>query len=403
MQDSTTSKNTTPLELFGFVLALLGAAVSGYATWHHFKVRASGATDAICNISQKFNCDDVALSNYSELFGIPVAVLGVAFFASLLVLLVTAKAKPQYRDDALTTFFGMTIVGAVTSVVLAIISATAIKVFCPTCMVVYVITFCLLVLVILRKADLPKPMAFKQLSNGSTYVLVTSLVVIAPVQMFKPPAQNLKMDLPQQANGDGQDQMQGSILDPKKTDIPLNKGPFSGLGEDYRWGSDDAKVVIVEFADFECPACQEAFHVLKQMKEQYGDKILVVFKNYPLDNACNTSVSRKIHEFACDAARLARCAGSIGKFAPFHDTVYANQQDLSQQKLRQWATEVGLTDTQINECLKSPDVLAKLQDDVALGNRVGVQGTPTIFINGQKVVGGRSYEAFRSEVEKLLF
>jgi protein-disulfide isomerase len=403
MGDSMTAKNQNKIELIGLILALLGVAVSGYAAWHHFEVRASGMTDALCNINAQFNCDEVALSKYAEVFGIPVAILGVAFFASLAVLLVTARLKPQYRDDTLTTFFGMSMIGSIVSVVLAIVSATAIKVFCPTCMAVYVITFALLALCLIYKKDFPRKMGWKQFSNGLTYVLVTFLVVITPVQMFKPPVHPVKLDTPQTAGEEGESAPQGSILEANKHEIPLNKGAFSGLGEDYRWGSDDAKVVIVEFADFQCPACQDAFQVLKQMKETYGDKILVVFKNYPLDNGCNPSITRKMHEYACDAAKIARCAGSVGKFREYHDIAFSRQTEMEGFKIKQWGKELGLDDAQIAACLKSPDILAKIQDDIAIGNRVGVQGTPTIFINGQKVVGGRSYEAFRSEVEKLLY
>jgi protein-disulfide isomerase len=294
----------------------------------------------------------------------------------------------------------MSIIGAITSVVLAIISATKIGVFCPTCMAVYAVTLLQLLLVIVYRKDLPRPMNFKSISNGLTYVLLSIVVVVIPFQMFRTPSRDLQNN-PQTLDDQSGDEEETDANE-NKVEIPLNLGPFSGLGEDYRAGSDEAKAVLVEFADFQCPACQDASQVVRMLKDEYGDRILVVFKNYPLDSTCNPSMQRKLHEFACDAAVLARCAGQIGKFWEFHNLAFDNQDDINKTNLDKWATSVGLSPDQIKECRESKDILAKIRDDIALGNKVGVQGTPTIFINGSQVMGGRSYPALKAQIDKVL-
>jgi protein-disulfide isomerase len=141
---------------------------------------------------------------------------------------------------------------------------------------------------------------------------------------------------------------------------------------------------------------------LAQIAQEYEGKVQIVFRNYPLDNTCNASIQSKIHDAACKAAVMARCAGQYGKFWPYHKTLFDNQKGINEAALKTWAKDLGLTDDQIATCWDSPDLLAKVKDDIELGNKLGVDATPTIFINGQKVTGGRGLQDFRSQLDLLL-
>ena len=185
-------------------------------------------------------------------------------------------------------------------------------------------------------------------------------------------------------------------------EIKLDKSAYSGLGEDYRKGSDDAKVVIVEFSDLQCPACSYNAEVMKKIEQEFGNKILVVFKNYPLDNSCNSKLAGPMHPEACKLAMLARCAGQMGKFWDFHDMVFERSKDIASDKLKPWAMEIGIKADQYESCLTNPSFLDKIKDDIIVADAVGVNATPTIFINGRKYLGPRSFEALQEEIATIL-
>jgi protein-disulfide isomerase len=192
------------------------------------------------------------------------------------------------------------------------------------------------------------------------------------------------------------------VLAPVPVEIKIYTSPFSSYGEDYRKGGDNAKVQLVEFSDFQCPACQQATKVVDQLSEEFGDALLVVYKNYPLDDKCNPKVQNKFHDYACDAAFLARCAGRYGRFWEFNRIVYENQPQLSTENLHKWAKQVGLNDEQIKECLNSKDIQEKIKSDVEAGEKAGVEGTPTLFINGLRVVDWRSVESLSHKIRQLM-
>lgn len=185
-------------------------------------------------------------------------------------------------------------------------------------------------------------------------------------------------------------------------DIKIDKSPYSGLGEDYRKGSDDAKVVIVEFSDLQCPACSYNAEVINKIAYEFGNRILVVFKNYPLDNACNSKMAGPMHPEACSLAMLARCAGEMGNFWQFHDLVFGRSREISKDKLKPWAMEVGIKPDQYESCLKNPSYLDKIKEDINVGDAVGVNATPMLFINGRKYLGPRSFEALQEEISSFL-
>lgn len=383
--------------IIGLLLAVIGLGLSLYATFHHMQLKASGVTDAICNINASFSCDDVASSSYSEVFGIPLGVYGIGYFLAMITLLGTAMIKDEYRRDTLHAYVVLSAIGLITSLVLGGISLFSLKVGCVVCMAIYGVTLLQALNLAFNRQAVPRGWSLKSVSNGGSYALLALVVAISVYQLIKPAPTSIKLDTPQTAkNGEGASHRVGP-----KQDIKIDRTDFSGMGQDYRRGADDAKIVIVEFADFECPACKNAALMLKALKEQHADKIQVVFKNYPLDPNCNPAMQRALHDFACDAARLARCAGRIGKFWEMHDKIFENQTKLSRQNLTAWAKELGLSDTDIQSCRESKDILAKIQDDISMGSKLGVEATPTVFINGRKLISP-SAENIRLEIESAL-
>ncbi len=157
-------------------------------------------------------------------------------------------------------------------------------------------------------------------------------------------------------------------------------------GSDPFFGPEDAKVTIIVYSDFQCPYCTRAVPTVNQIKEKYGDRVKVVFKDFPLSS----------HQYAQKAAEAAQCAHEQGRFWEYHDTLFANQGSLGIASLKQYASGLGLNTEQFNSCLDSGKYAAEVQKDFSDGRAAGVSGTPTFFINGKKLVGAQSFSAFES-------
>ncbi len=163
-----------------------------------------------------------------------------------------------------------------------------------------------------------------------------------------------------------------------------------------RIGVPSAAIEIVEFTDFECPACGVAYKALKQIESQYAGKISVTFKHYPLH----------YHESAMSAHRAAECANSQGKFWPFHDLLYQSQREWVGKDpvvFVTYAQVSGLDLQRFKDCFSSPEPDLTIQAEMQEARDSQVNATPTFFINGERIVGGRDLEVKGKEIiEKVL-
>ncbi len=166
-----------------------------------------------------------------------------------------------------------------------------------------------------------------------------------------------------------------------------------------------AKVTVVEFGDYRCPACKEAYPTTKQILKDYGDKINFVFRNYAFlpDSVSNSSTTASTL-----AANAAECASDEGKFWEMHDYFYENQPDESNihmynvDTLTKAAVSLRMDENKFKSCLTNKTDNAKVQQDFADGQLAGITGTPTFFINGQALSGIPNYIDFKSAIDPLL-
>ena len=158
-------------------------------------------------------------------------------------------------------------------------------------------------------------------------------------------------------------------------------------------GSASAAVTIVEFSDFQCPYCQRASPALKQLLDKYDGRVRVVWKDFPLT---------QIHPQAFKAAEAAHCAGDQGKFWEYHDRLFASQHALLVDDLKKYAKETSLDTARFAACLDTSKYSERVRDGVAVGNRLGVTSTPTMYINGRVVAGAYPYEALAAIVDEEL-
>lgn len=157
-----------------------------------------------------------------------------------------------------------------------------------------------------------------------------------------------------------------------------------------------AKVTIVEFGDYQCPACAAAEPVVEQLLSNYKGKINFVFRNFAF-----------IGQESTWAAEAAECAGDQDKFWQYHNYLYSHQDGenkgtFSKDNLKTIANTLGLNDTQFNLCLDTDKYASKVQGDYNDGQALGINSTPTFFINGEKQVGVLSYNDFKAKIDSIL-
>ncbi len=158
-------------------------------------------------------------------------------------------------------------------------------------------------------------------------------------------------------------------------------------------GSASAPVTIVEFSDFECPFCSHSVDTIHKLRETYGDKVRVVFRDFPLAS----------HRGAPRAAEAARCADEQEKFWEMHDRLFAKGGSVGPDaELRKAATEAGLNVEAFNACLASGKYTGAWKASQEDGFRAGVMSTPTFFVNGRMIIGAVAYEMFVTVIDEEL-
>ncbi|MFT3827674.1 MAG: DsbA family protein [Chitinophagaceae bacterium] len=157
-------------------------------------------------------------------------------------------------------------------------------------------------------------------------------------------------------------------------------------------GNAHAHIVLVEYGDYECPHCGAAYPIVKKLQSHFGNKLLFVFRNFPLT---------EIHPHALAAAYVAESAAAQGKFWPVHDLIFEHQNQLSVKSLLSYATKSGVDIAQLEEDMTSDAVINKVETDIEGGLRSGVNGTPTFFVNGKRYEGDYEYEAFKEFLEAI--
>lgn len=189
--------------------------------------------------------------------------------------------------------------------------------------------------------------------------------------------------------------------------LPLAYYFFTGSGnastkeitvteQDHVRGAAGAKVTLVEFGDFQCPACGAYEPLVRQVEADNKDILQVVFRHFPLT---------QIHQNALLGAKAVEAAGVQGKFWEMHDKLYDNQTEWStalnaRDFILGYATQIGLDKKKFEADLNNPDIEAKILAEYKEGTALGVQGTPTFFVNGKKIQNPSSPEEFNAIIRK---
>ena len=164
--------------------------------------------------------------------------------------------------------------------------------------------------------------------------------------------------------------------------VPIAEGGHSK-------GNLEAQVEIVEFGDFQCPACGFAFTQLQRIIPEYQDRVKFTYRHMPLSD---------IHQFAQKAGEASECAADQGKFWEMHDILFERQDQLTVTDLKEYALELGLDIGVFGQCLDSGKHALTVSSDFAYGASIGVSSTPTFFVNGEKYAN-LTYEEWKTVLD----
>ncbi len=428
-------------------LCLAGAVVAGLLLLqHHGEAGAVSAVNQVCGDGKTSGCETVARSAWSKVGGVPLAAVGLFFYCSLVLLLALATLAPAEARDGLVFLVAAALALALlVDLLLLGLQAFSIHAFCKLCLVTYALNALALALlwparraagaiapavrgpegrlalagwvlgslgfagavlgaesalvqreatratnVLGAPAPAPAPSAPTTTTPGPPVPAVASPTPVAAASTAPPPGGDLKYYQEQARH------LQEILDDPQKLSeyftakaakeyekapvqkLDLKDTPFKGPA--------NAPVQVVEFSDFLCPFCRNIAAAFAQFIPQSGNRVVVYFKNYPLDKDCNPAINHTAHVGACVVALGGICANYQGKFQAYHDRVFgAELHEPKAQDVVRLGGEAGLNTEALESCLTDPRTKEQLAAQIEEGRRVGVQATPTLLINGRKL------------------
>lgn len=389
--------------------------VSIILLYHHIGIEIGDkGVESLCDFSQMFDCKAVAGSQYSEIFGFPVAALSLMFFSGWLLLkLMLSSVLPERiaRFEASASLYAL-----LASVVMFSLSYWVIKAWCFYCIIIYVLSaflFFINSIPALKQnkmsilLDAPREVFliakegfFSKSSNPKLATSSVSLIVLAVIISYLPIVL--------------ESQMYPKLTETETINLALEEWQRASKNEikilhsenlaetDFYLGTPGALVDIVVFSDFECPHCKVAAHLLERLVREFPEHVSVTYKNFPLDESCNPAVTRPLHKFSCLASVYARCAGmqSPALFWKMHDVLFEDQ-EFSGRDMENVVLESGVFVPEFNQCIKSGEVLERVRQDAIEGQGLSLTSTPSIFING-KIIKTRIYNELREVVKKII-
>jgi len=360
---------------------VLGLAASSAATWVHYHLIVNPDYASFCDVNATISCKQAYLSRYGSVGGVPVAVGGVAFFVLVLLLVWGSRGKSRIGDSAPAYVFSLSTLALAVVLYLAYASFFILKEVCPLCVATYVAVAGVFVISggassvplsslpkralrdvgALISTPLPLVVAVLFLGGTASAVAFFPRPEERPVVKVEPLAQDQRTELERWWD-----------LQPK-VDMP--------------YSNDGAKVLLVKFNDYQCPPCRATYFAYESIIEKYKDRpkdFKYVLKHFPLDPSCNASVANLVHPAACDAAAAAVMAGPKGTFDKLTDWFFMHQDQLSPATVRTAARDVaGITDFDA----QYPKAIQEVKTEAATGAALGVNSTPTFFLNGRKIGG----------------
>lgn len=367
--------------------AAVGFGLAASSTWVHYRLLTDPSYVSPCDVNTTFSCSQVYLSRYGSLFGVPVALGGLIWFGLVALIAVFGD---EARDDSPAVGYlqALAVIGLGVVLYLGYISSMVLRTGCLLCIGTYVCVAAVFALAWRAKgASLFKLPA--RLSTDLSAALGRPVVLAAAV-LYLAGAASLVAFFPKESTLADQASTAPTVTGDARANFEAAwaKQPRVNLGVP----ADGAKVIIVKFNDFECPSCAQAELVYKpvvtKFEASHPGKVKYVTKDWPWNNRCNFNTRSTIpgHEAACDAAAAARMALDQGKakYEEMTNWLYTHQGVPPAQVREAAARILGIKDFDKEYALKLPAI----RSDIADGGVLGIQGTPTYYLNGVKLPNG---------------
>jgi uncharacterized membrane protein/protein-disulfide isomerase len=375
---------------------VLGLAASSASTWVHYRLLTDPTYVSACDVSRTFSCSEAYTSPYGSVAGVPVALLGVVFFAFVIGLVALCRGSASAAANLPGYVFAASTLGLSVVLYLAYASYVILGTVCLLCVGTYV---AVIGLFLTSGAAAQEPMsslpgrALRDLGTllrtpaalGATAAF--AMAVAAAVALFPSGSVSAAASSPSSAApAEAAQAPTPAAAQLKAFEDWLAQQPR----EPVVVPSDGAVVVIVKFNDYQCPPCRQTYldykPVLAKWAKQAPGKVKLVTKDFALERECNVAVSGDIHPAACEAAVAVRLAREKGRAEAMEEWIFANQPSLTPASVRQAARDVGGV-TDMDE--RYAATLALVRSDTAQGAQLKVNSTPTFFLNGMRLPGLR--------------
>lgn len=358
------------------VTAIVGVPVTLYTTIEHIAAKHGGPTT--CTISSAIDCTKVLGSDWSEVQGIPVSLLGMAFYLGMAWVAVK-HARGQAPDGPI-----LLVIGGVLAVgfdVLLGYQMFRVGAGCILCFTSYALNLLLLVGGTLLSTGRSFGASLgPALTNEAGVPVVIGLVGLIGGVLWYQGADK--------ASAAGGTAAVSAALDPVAaitTNVSKYYEQVAGTieinGHEPLTGDPNARFTLVEWADFQCPHCQHMWGELHELMAEHKD-LKLMYKHYPISSLCNRFVEREGHTQACGAAKAAECARQQGRFWELSGQMFKNQEYLGPDDIRFMAGQLSLDTPALDACMARPETEATVRGDVDAGGKAGITGTPSLFLKG---------------------
>ena len=379
------------LATLGFIISLLLAKVG-------INVVNDPQFKSFCNFNTAFDCDAVALSSYASHFGIPNFLYGIGYYLVIIIF----SSYILYRNEnflpnMLVYVFWLSLLSLIFSFYLFMVSHLLIKSFCLLCMLIYLVNVIMFVVAFMSE-KWSIIVLFKKLiddirlyfhSGWRTFIFILLLFnVVGMLYYFN--------DHPILLNR-AQAKENNTAIESEKYNIDYSA---STQGRLVLGTTAKPAVTIIEFTDYECSHCAHASsEILKLLKT--NPDVRLIIKDYPLDQSCNQRINKPFHQFSCKAALYARCSAEQGKYWEYHDLLFNNQGSFDNTTLNGFAEQVKLDINKFKECVNSQKYMDSIITDIDEGAALGIDGTPTFYIEGRKVEGLRDVAELQKIIDEI--
>jgi len=368
-------------------VSLVGILLSIILLRHHVD---PSYHSALCGVEQDNGCNVLNRSDISEVFGIPLAYIGFLYYGFALFLGLYSDRGKSFVQS----LFLLSTIALVTDIGLLLYSIFVAETICRLCLLTYLVTIALFVLSYMhitqnKSGFVPDflELNVQKVPMGQIVILIAAFIPVSGGFFYYAFA----------SEGSNKVKNRGSYADhiaiaqneyikayensPEikfRGDPISKKGPVKGI------------INVVEFADYLCPHCKLMADELDKFYKKFPDEVSITYRHYPLDQQCNSAITRPFHQGSCLLAYASYCAAKQNKFWELHHSIFERQQLLSRKPVAVedvlgLAATAGISRNFMSACLDEKETKQAILLDIQEANELGISGTPTIYINGRKM------------------